>query len=368
MSFTVTEEAVQSLKDTAAQLGEIQENMKTACSDLKSVFDDNRAGCGEHTASIQALIEDLETITDDASKVIRVLSLKLVKASLIRRDHIDTDNYAGAAAGAMGIAVGGLAAGMAAGVAAGGMTGGGSGSDFAGGSAAGGNTSGDGNSTDLYGRGGESFTPLLETAQETRDITLDGKECTVFDHPFEGKGNQIHSQGSAEPEYGKNTCGYCASGSIINKAGGNTNERKVLDYANDNVPGFNREGWSNMKEWVQVLKGAGIGSKPHTHDTMEKLAEYVEQGRGVIIGVEAGILYGGNIRGGHAITLESVIRDKNTGEIVSYVIGDSNEKDQYNVCQVVPKARLEKAYNRQAGIWSQILNYKCAVVTDEVIW
>ena len=92
-SYTVTEEAVETMNNVSAYFDELISQLQQSINQLQTTFNDNQAGCGAHAESIQALIDYLNMLTQQASNPIKILALKLIKASLKRRDHIDTDNY-----------------------------------------------------------------------------------------------------------------------------------------------------------------------------------------------------------------------------------------------------------------------------------
>ena len=211
--------------------------------------------------------------------------------------------------------------------------------------------------------GGE-FVPLLVTGQQITSCYLNGKMCDVYDHPFEAHSYRICNQGSADPRI-QNTCGLCSSGSIVNKAGGNTTERKMIDLA---LPrGWcDNEGFTSPKSWNNILNAAGIKSEITTGMSLEDLAKKVEEGRGAIIAVNASLylpeVYGPYKPGeacGHALVLESIVRDHSTGEILEYIVSDSNAKSSQSACIRVPAQRMEDAF--------EALGY-CSVVTKEIIW
>ncbi|MCR4739469.1 MAG: hypothetical protein K5886_04320 [Lachnospiraceae bacterium] len=220
--------------------------------------------------------------------------------------------------------------------------------------------------------GGGEFVPLLSTGQEIRTMILDGRSVDVFDHPFEPNDYRICDQGSAYPRDADGnstgptgTCGCCASGTVINKAGGHTSEKEVVDYALSHGLCAS-SGGTAPDGWVGILSGAGISASDNSGTSLEELAKKVEEGHGVIIGVSARTycreMYGRYFPGaadGHAMVLESVVRDHETGEIIEYVVSDSNGYDTYDACHRVPAKVLEKAYKRKR---------KAAVVTDDVIW
>ena len=223
---------------------------------------------------------------------------------------------------------------------------------------------------------GGTYMPLNQTAQTFTTGTLgDGRQVSIFDHPFSGNARSVYSQGSAFPDGPTGTCGCCASGTIINKAGGNASEYSVVSYAMKEKL-CSENGGTSPDSWVGILKGAGIPASNATGASLEDLAKQVESGHGVIIGVSARAYnsdwYGEYMPGpqdGHALVLESVIRDVNTGEIVSYVVTDSNGSSPSEAVVQVPRETLEKAYSVM-GVRRFLFGPKegMAVVTDDVIW
>lgn len=221
------------------------------------------------------------------------------------------------------------------------------------------------NTNTLFGDG--EFLPLLTTNQTSEVVMLNGvmSVVVVFDHPFDNNSTRICNQGSAYPTGPQRTCGCCACGTIINKAGGNTNEHETVAYAWNNGLCSN-SGGTSPESWVGILSGAGISSHVTTGTSLENLALEVEQGRGVVIAVSACTycpeLYGHYFPGkadGHALVLESTVRDQATGQIVEYIVSDSNGTSTRDACRRVPAKVMEKAFRRRNGQ---------SVVTNDVIW
>ena len=63
--------------------------------------------------------------------------------------------------------------------------------------------------------------------------------------------------------------------------------------------------------------------------------------------------------GGHAMVLESVIRDSETNEILEYVVADSNGSDSQSASRRVSASRLERAFERFGSL---------SVCTNQIIW
>lgn len=91
--WTVTEEAIAALESMAAQLQTLAAEMKQETQNLKDCYEENQDGLGYHSPKIQALIEEVGLTEEEASRPVMKLVLKLTKAALIRRGHIETNTY-----------------------------------------------------------------------------------------------------------------------------------------------------------------------------------------------------------------------------------------------------------------------------------
>lgn len=201
---------------------------------------------------------------------------------------------------------------------------------------------------------------LSQTAQQVNSIAFNGRDCTVFDSPFDPNPGRICNQGSAYPDGPQSTCGLCSSGSIINKAGGNVNERSMVNFA-WNSQLCDDHGYTSADSITSLLTLSGVPASNTSGTSLDDLAGLVEQGRGVILGVDARRLDPDFYQrhGGHAIVLESIIRDAHTGEIEAFVVADSNRSSSVDAVRCISISRLERAF-RAAGYQS--------ITTDNIIW
>lgn len=220
------------------------------------------------------------------------------------------------------------------------------------------------NSSDVVGlslvSGTSNDSALSHTNQTCEHCVLNGRNVTVFDHPFDSNSGRICNQGSAYPTGPQQTCGCCACATIINKAGGSATEHSTVAYAWNNHYCDN-EGRTTAQNWASILNGNNVSSSVTNGTSLSNLASYVEQGRGVIIGVEARAYAPDwyQCRGGHAMVLESVIRDSETNEIIEYVVADSNGSDSQSASRRVSASRLERAFERFGSL---------SVCTNQIIW
>ena len=213
---------------------------------------------------------------------------------------------------------------------------------------------------------------LDTTGQSYQKRKAWNREVFVFDHPERSAKNAVINQGSAYPDSIEGTCGLSALGSLLRKAGVTVTEKNMVSYAvahglcqTGKSPDQN--GGTSPDQLVSLLcSAAGISAVCDCGRTLEELASAIENGHGVIIGVNPSIFnsewygeYNHNDSNGHWIVLESVVRDANSGEILGYVILDSNGESPRTACQAVSASLLEDAYGIDGAV---------SVVTTDIIW
>ncbi len=96
-----------------------------------------------------------------------------------------------------------------------------------------------------------------------------------------------------------------------------------------------------------------VSQDPSTAQNMTDLEDAVGKGKGVIIGVKAGQLWGDNTQGGHAVLLTGVEYDEN-GQVVGYVTNDTAK----GCGRRVPKDQLRGALRPELN----------ATVTRDPVW
>ncbi len=91
--YEVSDAAIAALTNMSAQMTELAGAIHDAVESLKQTFEENRAGLGPHTASIEKLLEELADVEEDASNPVKILVLKLTRAALIRKRSLTDDPY-----------------------------------------------------------------------------------------------------------------------------------------------------------------------------------------------------------------------------------------------------------------------------------
>ena len=390
MIYSANDEGVAALNRLGTCLPEYVSAISDEAERLLAVADEHADLLGVHVGDLRNALGSIQQETRDAAEPIEELSEKTLDTTDGYQEVIDRKRFSAGGSGASGAAGGTGGAGVLGGAAAGAMAGAGAGAAInsilatPSGGAAG--TAG-GTNAGVNSFFGGTFTPLLTTNQKTNPDVLDGQNVTVFDDPFGTHSERVSNQGSAYPNDGKGngitgTCGLCACGTIINRAGGQQNEKGMIDHAIQNgqcsnpalsydshhklrpIPGH-RGGTSNADR-MAILNDAGISSTDRTGSSLSDLAGDVESGHGVIVAVTASIYkpdwygrYSHRNNGTHAIVIDSVVRDAKTGKIIEYVVTDSNGDSSWGAGVRIDAKTLERAH-RKAG--------RTALVTDEVIW
>lgn len=219
------------------------------------------------------------------------------------------------------------------------------------------------------------FTGLTSTQAGSQHGTLAGHAVTIYNSPYQtAQSHAIFAQGSAFPNSFRGTCGCCASGTLMNMAGFNFTEGDVVAYAarnglcesgNDDPDSNGGTDAMTRQYIIQGMSGIECINTTGLYE-LEDLANQVENGHGVIIGVDASGLPGYNCdpNSGHAIVLASVVRNSETNAIEGYCIYDSNGQNASlspgsdNVCQFVPAQTLDMCYEswgRRSNVTTQII-------------
>lgn len=93
--WQVTEQAIAAMNNMSARLQELVAKIHSETEKMKSSFEETQDGLGAHSADIQALIDEVEETEQGATIPVKKLVLKLQRAALIRRKHIEYNAYGG---------------------------------------------------------------------------------------------------------------------------------------------------------------------------------------------------------------------------------------------------------------------------------
>lgn len=195
---------------------------------------------------------------------------------------------------------------------------------------------------------------LLITQQKMIYKTDGGR---TYNTPSETGKNLDYHQGKMKGFSG--TCGLCSCENILRLAGVNVSEHDIVQYAAKNglcVTGRaeDENGGTNYESRKIILEAFGVASSLLPQN-LSTIADAITSGKGVIISVDAGLLWNDvrYINGLHAVTVTSVDFDSE-GNIESFHICDSGSST-YDM--VVPRDKLQNclAINRKMNVTQQII-------------
>jgi uncharacterized protein YvpB len=142
-----------------------------------------------------------------------------------------------------------------------------------------------------------------------------------------------HQQG--DNPYGiQEDCGLVSCQDVLNQFGIPVNETDVVTHAVTNgecqfsASDISGSGGTSVDDQVHILNDYGVPAHAESGQALEGLAANVEQGHGVIIEANAGVLwndpnYVESGQANHAVTVTGVARDPATGAVQGFYINDS---------------------------------------------
>jgi peptidase C39-like protein len=142
-----------------------------------------------------------------------------------------------------------------------------------------------------------------------------------------------HRQGD-NPERFQDDCGLMSVQDVLRQFGVRVNEGDVVTHAlqhgecHVDPAAADQSGGTRPSQDAQILTDYGVPSHVRSGQTMAQLATQIEQGHGVIIGVNCGVLWQipENVGDGgvnHAVTVTGVALDPQSGSIQGFYINDS---------------------------------------------
>ena len=172
---------------------------------------------------------------------------------------------------------------------------------------------------------------LLDFAKPENGL-VDGERVLVYGYP---KRNELdYMQGDAVQNY-QGTCALTSIANLITQTGRPTSESQIINLAiqnnwalnNPNLPAW-QLGGSNVTQQQAILESYGIRNNVVMGYNESGVASLVRSGRGVILGVNAGELWGdsaynGNGSVNHAVTLTGAVYRETDGTLMGFYIADS---------------------------------------------
>lgn len=200
---------------------------------------------------------------------------------------------------------------------------------------------------------------------------FDGRRAYVFAMNDAKLNNLQYTQGNNEKGW-RMTCGIAQSANMLSRAGINETEKSMVNYCSkhnlcDQSSIFNKgnNGGTSPARIATMLSNKGLPA--HYDNTLDAdhIANLVENGHGVIVGVNAGCLwssYGGSAydagQANHAISVIGTLRDEYTHEVVGFFINDTGRGQTGDQKRMIPIAKFNEAFD---------VPYHAVIATDKPI-
>lgn len=183
---------------------------------------------------------------------------------------------------------------------------------------------------DAYGNVGDTQTADVPTFTDTLP---DGRTVVIYGDA-EGDTRFNHHQG--DNPYGiKGDCGLVAAQDVLLQHGISVTEADVVKHAAQSGEAVitnnpEQSGGTSPESQAQLLRDYGVDAHVEKGDSIDQLADHIQKGQQVIIGVNAGVLwndsrYYENGQANHAVTVTAVVRDQQTGQVLGVVVNDSGD-------------------------------------------
>ena len=219
--------------------------------------------------------------------------------------------------------------------------------------------------------------PLEKTKQTINNIELDdGTEQKVFDHPDKLLNELPFTQGINEFNK-EGTCALANLGSWLEIGGSNNVENDIVKYASTHMDIYgdalcSESGGVLPQNIPTIWKEFGVEAYLDGSKNLEHIAEAVESGRAVSVGVNAGQLYEndnyenidlsdcyGDGGANHAIGVMSCARDAVTGNLTHFYINDTGRDLARDACRKINATDFLQALNVKRGV---------AIISKKPIW
>lgn len=225
------------------------------------------------------------------------------------------------------------------------------------------------------------IAPLEITRQEfdVRELD-DGTMARVFDHPEELQETLPYSQGNND-YYKDGTCALAGTGARLQTAGSAYGENEVVGYASTHENEYGRplcdDAGGTFPEDIPTIWGHfGMPAYNDYSKNLESIAEAVEHGQAVQVGVNAGKLWErdnaegfvlnnpendcyGDGGANHAINIMSCERNAVTGNITHFYINDTGRSIPRDACRRISAEDFWHAFH---------VNRAVATISNKPIW
>lgn len=212
-----------------------------------------------------------------------------------------------------------------------------------------------------------AYEELRDISPEIRFDVPDCPVAYVTGDPFVVAEKLDYKQGD-NPYNASGNCSLVSVSNICRIAGKDVSENDVTAYALANrlcadgwrMPESQRGGASDG-QILAVMRHFGLEAKAFKPTDIggdyEGMAQAIEGGRGVTMGLNAGYAWNdprfigayGEVAANHQVTVTGAVRDAGSGKVAGFYICDSGRGLPSDACRYMPVSLLEKAYTRADG-------------------
>lgn len=186
-------------------------------------------------------------------------------------------------------------------------------------------------------------------------IELDGKRAYVFGTNDARLNNLQYTQGNNDKGWTQ-TCALAQIAGICVRTGKEETENSIVSFSFKNgISYFSPHedpadcGGTAPDGIATILNRKGIPAHYDRNIACDEIANLIESGHGVLVGVNAGYLWNDawaveNGRANHAISVIGSVRDESTHEVIGFVINDTGRGIPGDQKRIVPISLFSKAY------------------------
>ena len=180
------------------------------------------------------------------------------------------------------------------------------------------------------------------------EVTGDVERCAQF----------TDLQGNNPYGY-QGTCGLASCADVLQQFEIPASEATVVEHAVERgecneIGAPELRGGTTGSDQARVLSELGLPAQYLTGGTIESLATNVDEGRGIIVEVNAGELWNdashyGDGSANHAIVVTGVQRDLATGEVQGFYINDSGSPPHGHAAQFIDTTQMNRMWVDAGG-------------------
>ncbi len=206
----------------------------------------------------------------------------------------------------------------------------------------------------------EPKTPEAESLENNiTPVPELGESCEVYGDPYE-LGERLDDEQGDNPYGAGGDCGLVSIANLLTTAGIDMGEDDVVGYAIKNnfctyspfIP-YDQRGGTNCYDRVNLLQSLGVGASVcfsnEAGGSIESVAEYIEDGRGVILGLNAGVIWDdpsavGDGGSNHCVFATGTVRDPESGKLLGITVCDSGRVGEPSSSNFISVDVLRDAY------------------------